>query len=63
MDDYPFSYSALSLPSDEILGQEITTYIKRGKSILKITVKRDFFKDDYTDGMTTEVIYAGDEDV
>lgn len=60
MDDYPFFYSALALPNEEILGQEITTYVKRGDSILKITVKRDFFKDDYTDSMTTEVIYAGD---
>lgn len=60
MDDYPFFYSALALPNEEILSQEITTYVKRGDNILKIAVKRDFFKDDYTDSMTTEVIYAGD---
>lgn len=53
-----FEYSALSDPSPEIMKQELITYLYRGDKIVRVTVKRDFLNGNYTDSMTTEVLYT-----
>ena len=53
-----FEYSALSDPSPEIMKQELITYLHRGDNIVRVTVKRDFTNGNYTDTMTTEVLYT-----
>jgi hypothetical protein len=58
MNDNPFTYSSLSNPASGLIAQEIVTYMKRDNQIIKITVKRNFTEDDYTDNMTTEVLYS-----
>ena len=55
----PFPYSKLEEPNNELLSQEVVSYLKRDGNIVKVTVTRDFKGDDYTDSMVTEVIYAG----
>lgn len=54
----PFPYNKLEEPNDELLSQEVITYVKRNKDILKITVKRNFFGKDYIDNTSTQVIYS-----
>jgi len=58
MTESPFAYSALSDLAPGLITQELVTYMKRDNTIVKITVKRDFTTGDYTDSMTTEVLYA-----
>jgi len=58
MTDSPFPFSSLSDPLPGVLTQEVVTYLKKDNTVVKITVKRDFTKNDYTDSMTTEVIYT-----
>lgn len=56
MSESPFTFSELMPPTPGILTQEVVTYMKQGDNIVKITVKRNFTDDDYTDSMTTEVL-------
>jgi hypothetical protein len=57
----PFDYSELVEQNDEVLRQEITTYLKRDGKIIKVVVERDFYdKDDYNDSMTSFVIFSGE---
>lgn len=56
MSESPFTFSELMPPTPGILTQEVVTYMKQGGNIVKITVKRNFTDDDYTDSMTTEVL-------
>lgn len=56
MSDSPFIFSKLMETSPDLLIQEVITYMKKDGKIVKITVKRNFAKDDYTDSMTTEVL-------
>jgi hypothetical protein len=58
MNEHPFELSALMEPVPGILSQAVVTYMKRDNTIVKITVNRDFSGNDYTDSMTTEVLYA-----
>lgn len=54
-----YNYSALVNPTDEVLQQEVVTYLKRDDKIMKHVVSRVFFdKDDYIDTMTSEVLYT-----
>lgn len=43
---------------DQITQQELVTYVWKGNSLCKVTTKRKFFENDYTDQETTEVIYV-----
>jgi len=52
----PYEYSVLKEPCGELLKQEIVSYVRRDDRLLKITVHRRFFKDDYIDSMTEEVL-------
>jgi hypothetical protein len=56
MNDNPFVYSQLMEPSENLLSQEVITYMKRGDYIVKIVVNRKFTDDDYDDSMTTEIL-------
>lgn len=58
MSKSPFPYSCLEEQNEELLSQEITSYVKRDKSVIKITIKREFADGDYTDSMTTEVLHS-----
>jgi hypothetical protein len=55
----PYLYDSLQQPDGSIIQQTVTTYIKRGTQLLKITVKRSFTNGDYYDSMTTEVLLNG----
>lgn len=63
MSKSPFPYSSLEPQNGEILSQEVITYVKREGSIIRINVRREFDDGDYTDSMSTEVIYSGYRDV
>lgn len=54
--DSPFYFSNLKEPNGDLLCQEVITYSKRDNCIVKTTVKRNFFGDDYVDSSTTEII-------
>ena len=58
MNDSLFAYSELSSPAPNLITQELITYVKRDNSLVKITVKRNFTNEDYTDSMTTEVLHT-----
>lgn len=54
-----YNYFALVNPNEEVLQQEVVTYLKRDDKIMKQVVTRVFFdKDDYVDTMTSEVLYT-----
>lgn len=56
---YMHKYSQLLDTSNtEVIKQEVITYVKRDGKIEKITVKRDFYLDDYVDSMTSEPLYV-----
>ena len=42
--------------ADEISQQVLTTYVWKNDALYKITTKRIFFENDYTDHKTTEVL-------
>lgn len=50
------SYNKLEEPSDELVMQELITYITRDGKLLRITTKRSFFENDYVDDLTTIVL-------
>ncbi len=52
----PYEYSELKAPRGELLKQEIVSYVRRDDRLIKITIHRRFFKDDYIDSMTEEVL-------
>lgn len=52
----PYCFSELKEPSKDILSQEVVTYMRRDGYLVKVTVKRNFFADDYVDSSKTEVI-------
>lgn len=58
MSDSAFNYSKLSSFNDEMISQEITSFIKRDGKIQKITVKRSFAEGDFNDVMTIDVIHV-----
>lgn len=58
MNDSLFAYSKLNDPEPELIKQELITYLHRGDNIVRVTVKRDFTNGNYTDSMTTEVLYT-----
>lgn len=51
-----YEYSNLVEPNNEVVLQEVITYIKRGNKIVKNTVTRNFFGEDYVDSSTNETI-------
>jgi hypothetical protein len=60
MTNSPFEYSKLSEKDggDEgILMQVLETYIKSGNHVKIVRVKRKFYKGDYTDEQSSEVLF------
>ena len=55
-DDNTFIFSELMKPSKGLVTQEVVTYLKREDKLVKISVKRNFTDNDYTDSMTTEIL-------
>lgn len=54
----PHDYSEFVEPNTEVIQQEVTTYLKKDNAIYKRVVTRNFFGDDYVDGVTSEVLYV-----
>jgi hypothetical protein len=58
--DWPWD-KIFNQPDGETIKQELVTYRKNGNKLIKETVTRNFWADDYQDSTATEVIYV-DED-
>lgn len=56
MEDSPFKYSSLLPPTDGIIKQELITYEIVDGRFTKTTVVRKFYKNDYDDSQTNEVL-------
>ena len=56
MTDGPLKRAFDLLDSDGVLSRTLTTYRKRNGMLVKETVTRDYFDNDYTDNVSTKPI-------